>query len=135
LRLRAQPGRRQTEQYGHVEFIKSRLNRIAKSDIDQHPDPRAVHCRICLDPQATVFHFLADAVNGERQNIEDDAIVFIDRADFTKDCENCFWIGIAEAKQIEILSGTKWVFEPCCHEHRTLQHDAFAMLSAGDPKE
>jgi hypothetical protein len=90
------------QENGQLHLCKTRLDSIAKSDIDEDSDPRSVQGGCRLDAEAAVFLLVANAVNSQSLDIEGNGIVGRHRANFAKDAEEGIRFGIAEAKQIKV---------------------------------
>jgi hypothetical protein len=63
---------RQVEKDRQVHFREPRLDRVAKSDVDQDPHLCAVNGRRGLDAEPSIFGVVANAVDRKSLDVEDD---------------------------------------------------------------
>ncbi len=106
MRVGAQAWCGLVQQYGQFDRGETWLDRISKSDIDEHSHPRAVHVRRRFDPQPSIFRFVANAIDGNSVDVEErNCVSDLHGADFTKGGDDLVGIGTPDPSSRDRQSG------------------------------
>jgi hypothetical protein len=76
------------------------------------------------------LRFAADKIEGQSVDFEDNGIIALNRADFTKNAKRRVRTGIAKSQKIPRRAMR--IIEPRCHQHRALEDDALAIFAGAD---